>query len=162
VVLGSRSRSTPNQAPQHNAYACPFSAFLVSPLRRGWPQSFGKKMQYIDSHHKRVEFSAVSFRGECNEALRSLVFTGQNSQETVSVFARESSIAARISSEEEDFVLRKLQILDGNSWLTLDFERNPKLSRLVVSIAGIDFDDLDLALKELIGSRSVLYFRHHV
>jgi hypothetical protein len=25
----------PNQTPQHNAYACPFSAFLVSPVRRG-------------------------------------------------------------------------------------------------------------------------------
>jgi hypothetical protein len=25
----------PNQTPQHNAYACPFSAFLASPVRRG-------------------------------------------------------------------------------------------------------------------------------
>jgi hypothetical protein len=27
--------SPPNQTPQHNAYACPFFAFLVSPVRRG-------------------------------------------------------------------------------------------------------------------------------
>ena len=33
--FGLRSCSTPNQAPQHNAYARPFSAFLGSPVRRG-------------------------------------------------------------------------------------------------------------------------------
>jgi hypothetical protein len=118
-------------------------------------------MQYIDPHHKRVEFRAASFRVESNGAKKSLVFAAQDSKETVTVFASEALVAARISSEEEDFVLWKIQILEGNSWLTLDFKQNPKLSRLVVRIAGMSFDDLDLALKELIASRPVLYYRNH-
>jgi hypothetical protein len=58
-------------------------------------------------------------------------------------------------------VLWKVQILEKLKWLTLDFEDNPVLRRIVIHIDDLDTNELTAALKSLIGTRSLLYHRLH-
>ena len=64
-----------------------------------------------------------------------------------------------VPEAECEFVLWKVQILGKLKWLTLDFTESPLLRRILIHIDCLDADELDGALRMLIGERSLLYYR---
>ena len=122
----------------------------------------GQKMEYTDPHHKRTEFTAESFSSDVDGASRRIAFVGSGQHDSVVLLERGSTVVAIVPEEKGDFVLWKAQILEKSKWLALDFEDNPLLRRILVHIDRLDANRLDDALKSLIGSRSLLYYRRHV
>jgi hypothetical protein len=118
-------------------------------------------MEYVDSYHKRTDFVAESFSSDADGSDRRIAFVGHGQHKSVVLLERGSSIVAIVPEAECDFLLWKAQILEKQRWLTLDFEDNPLLRRILVHIDRIDADALDAALKSLIGKRSLLYYRRH-
>ena len=116
-------------------------------------------MEYIDPHHKRSEFTAESFSSSVDNAVLRVVFTGHGQHQSVVLKEQGPNIVATVPEAECDFVLWKTQLMETPRWLTLDFEKNPLLSRIVIHIGDLNADDLDAALTALIGSRSLLYFK---
>ena len=117
-------------------------------------------MDYTDPHHKRIEFRAVSYRSETIGAVRRVMFFTNNPNGSVTLVERGPLIAAIVAKEDCDFILWKVQILDNLNWLILDIKDNPKLSRIVVVIEGLDATGLDVELKEMFAGRSLLYYNH--
>ena len=116
-------------------------------------------MNYVDPHHKRTDFEATSFASVIDGADRRIAFVGRGQHESVSLVERGSTIVAIVPEAECEFVLWKAQILETQKWLTLDFEDNPLLRRILVHIDRLDSDSVDAALRSLIGFRSLLYYR---
>jgi hypothetical protein len=117
-------------------------------------------MKYADPHHKRTDFEAESFASDSEGANHRIAFVGHGQHQSVELVERGEKIVAIIPETEYEFVLWKAQILEKQKWLTLDFENNPLLSRILVHIDLIDFDSVDAALRSLIGTRSLIYYRH--
>ena len=117
-------------------------------------------MKYVDPHHKRTDFEAESFASDSEGTNRRIAFVGRGQHKSVALVERGETIVAIVPEAECEFVLWKAQILEKQKWLTLDFENNPLLSRILVHIDLIDSDSVDAALRSLIGSRSLLYYRH--
>jgi hypothetical protein len=117
-------------------------------------------MEYVDSHHKRTDFEAEFFASEVDGTNRRIAFVGRGRHVSVTLVERGATVVAIVPEAECEFVLRKAQILEKQSWLTLDFEDNPLLRRILVHIDRLDADRVDAALRSLIGSRAVLYYRH--
>lgn len=115
-------------------------------------------MEYVDPHHKRTDFTADSFSLSGDHGSRRISFVGKGQHGSVVLFQRGTSVIAMVPEAENDFVLWKAQILPDR-WLTLDFEKNPLLSRILIHADRLDVDGLDAALRSLIGTRSVLYYR---
>lgn len=117
-------------------------------------------MEYVDPHHKRTDFTATSFSSDVDGALRRIAFVGSGQHASVVLLERDSTIVAVVPEAEYEFVLWKAQILKESKWLGLDFADNPQLRRILIHIDHLDADKLDDVLKSLIGSRSLLYYRH--
>jgi hypothetical protein len=120
---------------------------------------FSKIMEYVDTQHKRAEFNAESFAFDSEGTNRRITFVGRGQGESVTLVERGSSLVALLSKAECELVLSKAQILEQQGWLTLDFEDNPVLRRLLIHIGRLNSNALDGALRSLIGVRSLLYFR---
>jgi hypothetical protein len=116
-------------------------------------------MEYVDPHHKRTDFEAESFASDVDGPNRRIAFVGRGQHESVALVERGSTIVAIVPEAECEFVLWKAQILEKQKWLTLDFEDNPLLRRILVHIDRLDAESVDAALRSLIGSRSLLYYR---
>lgn len=119
-------------------------------------------MEYVDPHHKRTEFTAESFSSEPEAASRRIVIAGHGQHQSVVLTERGPKIAATIRETSREFVLWKAQILGKLKWLTLDFDDNPELRRIVVHIDHLNANELAAALKSLIGARSLFYHRPDV
>jgi len=116
-------------------------------------------MEYIDPHHKRTDFNAESFSAGSDSASRRILFRGHGQHRSVVLLERGASIVATVPEAEGEFVLWKVQILEKPKWLTLDFEENPELRRILIHIDRLEINALDVALKALIGTHSLLYHR---
>jgi len=121
-----------------------------------------RKMEYVDPHHKRTDFAADSFSSSANDTGRGIVFVGRGQHQSVVLREQGSTVVATVPEAECDFVLWKAQILEKSKWLTLDFEHNPLLSRILIHIDQLDAAQLDAAMRSLIGDRKLLYYRIHV
>ena len=117
-------------------------------------------MDYVDPYHKRIEFSAVSFCSESEGTGQRMIFSSHDLRSSVTLTERGSQIAAKVSEEEGIFILWKVQIMERLHWLTLDFEENPILRRIVVHIEHLDVNELDAALRQMFGARTLQYIRH--
>ena len=117
-------------------------------------------MEYGDQHHKRTEFEADSFATESEGTNRLIAFVGHGQHKSVTLVERGSNIVAIVPEADAEFVLCKAQILEKPKWLTLDFEENHLLGRILIHIDRIDVDSIDTALRSLIGSRSLHINRH--
>jgi hypothetical protein len=113
----------------------------------------------VDPHHKRTDFSAESFSCDVDVANRRIAFVGSGKHDSVVLLERGSTVVAIIPEAKGDFVVSKVQILEKSKWLTLDFEENSLLRRILVYIDRLDADELDAALRLIIGARALLYFR---
>ena len=119
-------------------------------------------MEYLYPHHKRTDFTATSFSSDVDGARRRIAFVGSGQHASVVLLESDSTVVAGVPEAECEFVLWKVQILKKSKWLTLDLADNPQLRRILIHIDDLDTDKLDDALKSLIGSRSLLYYRHSV
>jgi hypothetical protein len=119
-------------------------------------------MEYIDPHHKRTNFTATSFSEDTDSACRRLAFAGQGQHGEVILIERGSAIAAVVPETSIEFTIGKVQILDRLKWLTLDFEENTVLRRIVIHIDQLDADQLSASLKRMIGARPVIFNRYDV
>ena len=117
-------------------------------------------MEYGDPHHKRTEFEADSCALEADVANRRVAFVGHGQHKSVTLVERGSNIVAIVPEADDVFVLWKAQILEKLKWLTLDFEENLLLGRILIHIDRLDVDSVDAALRSLIGSRSLHFNRH--
>ena len=118
-------------------------------------------MEYTDPYHKRTEFTADSFSSNTDGADRRIAFVGQGQHKSVVLRERGSTVVAVVPEAECEFVLWRAQILGKLRWLTLDFEENPRLRRIVIHIDRLDAHELDAALRLLIGARTLLYYPRH-
>ena len=116
-------------------------------------------MEYVDPHHKRTEFEADSFASDTDGTKGRIAFVGRGHHKSVTLVERGSTIVAIVPEADGEFVLWKVQILEKQKWLTLDFEDNPSLRRILVHIDRLDADGVDAALRSLIGLHSLLYYR---
>jgi hypothetical protein len=117
-------------------------------------------MEYVDPYHKRTGFVADSFSWSLEGGDRGIIFAGRGQHESVVLRERCSTVVTIVPEAGCEFVLRKVQILEQPKWLTLDFEHNPLLSRVLIHIDHLDANQLDTALRSLIGTRSLLFYRH--
>jgi hypothetical protein len=115
------------------------------------------KMEYSDPHHKRTHFTADSFSSEVDGVERCVVFTGHGLHGSVLLAERGPSVAAIVPELKSELVLWKIQVLERQKWLTLDFEANPLLSRILIHIDQLDPKALASALREVIGPRKLLF-----
>src|SRR5262245_32464837 len=119
----------------------------------------GEAMEYVDPHHKRTDFVADAFSSSGDVAGRCIAFVGHGQHKSVVLRERASTVVAAVPEAACDFVLSKAQILERSNWLTLDFEENPLLRRILIHIDRLSADELDSAMRSLIGTRSLLYYR---
>jgi hypothetical protein len=119
-------------------------------------------MEYVDPHHKRTEFAADSFLSLADGAVRSIAFAGRGQHQSVVLREHGSTVVGIVPEAECEFVLWKAQILEKSKWLTLDFENNPLLRRILIHVDRLDLNELEAAMKSLIGTRALLFYRHYV
>ena len=114
-------------------------------------------MEYSDPHHKRTHFTADSFSSEVDGVTRRVVFAGRGLHSSALLAQRGSSVVAIVPEMKVELVLWKAQVLERQKWLTLDFEANPMLSRILIHIDQLDPKTLACALREMIGPRKLLF-----
>jgi hypothetical protein len=119
----------------------------------------GQKMKYVDQHHKRTDFTADSFSSDAIGRERSVSFIGSGQHQSIILSERGSTIVAIVPEAGCEFVVRKVQMFEKLKWLTLDFENNLLLHRILIHIDFLEADELDLVLKSLIAERPLPYYR---
>jgi hypothetical protein len=93
----------------------------------------------------RVGFNASSFASGSGE-FRQLEFYEISSDRRLLLVNEGSSIVTALSDSEGNFRLRKAQLLESIGSLFLDFESNPDLHRVMVTLEELEIEDLDAAL----------------
>ncbi len=121
-------------------------------------------MDYVDPHHKRITFTAAAVSAETQGSRRQLTFVaaGKSAPTHITLAERGTALAAIVDGVKDEFIVRKIQILDRSQRLTLDFAENTTLRRASIDIEKLDANALDTELKQLVVGRSLLYFRHQV
>lgn len=114
-------------------------------------------MEYSDPHHKRTHFTAEAFSTTNDVEARRLSFEGHGLHKSVHLAERGASVVVTVPELEAELVLWKIQILERQKWLTLDFEANPLLSRILVHIDRVEPRALESAIREVVGSRKLLF-----
>jgi hypothetical protein len=114
-------------------------------------------MEYGDPHHKRTSFTATSYVLEAGAGGQRIVFTGHGLHASVVVRESGESIVAVVPEFKEEFALWKIQIMERQKWLTLDFRAYPTLTRILIHIDELDPTRLGEALREIVGNRKLLF-----
>ncbi len=113
-------------------------------------------MKITDPIKRRVEFRALSM-GMDTKANR-MTLLGRDHTESVLLSASDTEVSAVTSLTQQKLTIEKIQILGRQAWLTLDFDRESEISRVVVDIAELDQLLLHSYLSALIGNAPILYF----
>jgi hypothetical protein len=118
-------------------------------------------MEYVDPHHKRTDFTATSYRKEDGAGGKRIVLSGHGLHASVVLRESGESIATIVPEFKEEFVLWKIQILERQKWLTLDFRAYPTLTRILVHIDELNRSSLEEDIRDLVGGRNLLFHCYH-
>ena len=114
-------------------------------------------MDYVDPYHKRIELRAKSFTVLQNPTSSAIQFACSE----VSVMLRRNGtrLVALISSEETEFPVWKLQLLNKLGWFVIDV-RDSRLSRMVVHVGALDPEALWACVPAVVKDCELLCHRH--